>query len=264
VPAHNAPLDAAQEARIKPDYAGFRARNRQMLAAFGSEQPRGLSNALQTDPAERQRCFNERWRIGGLTFNGACADLMLDERANGLAADYVRARIREQVCDPMVAERLMPRQPIGCKRLCVDTGYYQSFNRPNVRLVDIADGGIERITPQGLRAAGEDFRLDSLVYATGFDAMTGSLDRIQIRGRGGCMLRELWRAGPCTYLGLGVAGMPNLFLITGPGSPSVLTNMWCRSNSMCSGSARAWRTCARAGCAASRPTKRHKPPGCSM
>jgi cation diffusion facilitator CzcD-associated flavoprotein CzcO len=114
---------------------------------------------------------------------------------------------------------------IGCKRLCVDTDYYATFNRPNVRLVDIAERGIERITPEGVHANGERFDLDALVFATGFDAMTGTLLRIDIRGRGGRSLREAWAAGPRTYLGLAVPGFPNLFTITGPGSPSVLTNM---------------------------------------
>jgi cyclohexanone monooxygenase len=124
-----------------------------------------------------------------------------------------------------VADLLSPTQVIGCKRLCVDTGYYETFNRPDVRLVDISDGGIEAITPAGVRAHGEDHEVDAIVFATGFDAMTGALARIRFEGVGGRTLTEAWAEGPKTYLGLAVAGFPNLFLVTGPGSPSVLTNM---------------------------------------
>ena len=144
VPAWNAALAPDHEARIKADYAGFRARNSQMLAAFGSEVPRGVDSALAASTTELQRRFDERWGQGGLTFSGAFGDLILDLDANTLAADYVRGQIRAQVHDPEVAERLSPRQPIGCKRLCVDSDYYATYNRPNVRLVDISTTPIER------------------------------------------------------------------------------------------------------------------------
>ncbi len=126
----------------------------------------------------------------------------------------------------------MPKNIIGCKRLCVDTGYWATFNRPNVTLVDISDEPIERITANGLRAKGEDYAFDCLVLATGFDAMTGALLKVDFRGRGGVTLKERWNEGPKTYLGLTVVDFPNLFMITGPGSPSVLTNMLPRSSSM--------------------------------
>ncbi len=127
--------------------------------------------------------------------------------------------------DQTLADKLVPDYLIGCKRLVIDTGYYDTFNRPNVELVDISSGPIERITETGLRAAGRDFEVDAIVMATGFDAMTGALARIDIRGREGRSLREKWSEGPRTYLGLMSAGFPNLFMITGPGSPSVFTNM---------------------------------------
>ena len=120
---------------------------------------------------------------------------------------------------------LTPRNIIGCKRLCVDTGYWATFNRPNVTLVDIRDQPIERILPDGVRARGKDWKFDCLVLATGFDAMTGALLKIDFWGRSGVRLKEKWSEGPRTYLGLTVVGFPNLFTITGPGSPSVLTNM---------------------------------------
>jgi cyclohexanone monooxygenase len=225
VPAVNAPLDRAYEARIKADYAGFRARNSQMLGAFGADFPRREDSALLADAAELQRRFDERWKHGGLVFTGAFGDLMLDERANRLAADYVRRRIRQRVHDPALAERLSPSQPIGCKRLCLDSGYYETYNRANVELIDIGATPIERIGADALHVGSRRIQIDTLVLATGFDAMTGALLKIDIRGRDAFSLRDKWRAGPSNYLGLGVAGFPNLFTITGPGSPSVLTNM---------------------------------------
>ncbi|MBL8386493.1 MAG: NAD(P)/FAD-dependent oxidoreductase [Burkholderiales bacterium] len=225
VPAHNAPLDPAYEARVKADYAGFRRRNERMPAAFGANLDANDASALEATPAERQRRFDERWRAGGLGFTRAFGDIVLDARANALAAAYVRDKIRALVRDAATAALLSPSQPVACKRLCVDTGYYETFNLPHVRLVDIAATGIEAVTPRGVRAAGREFALDALVFATGFDAMTGTLLRMDIRGRGGLPLAEKWRAGPLNYLGLMVAGFPNLFTITGPGSPSVLTNM---------------------------------------
>jgi cyclohexanone monooxygenase len=145
--------------------------------------------------------------------------------ANETAADFVRAKIRETVRDPKVAELLSPKTVIGCKRLCVDTGYFETFNKPTVELVDVSETPISEITPHGLRVGDRDFEVDAIVFATGFDAMTGALLGIDIRGRGGRSLREAWEAGPRTYLGLGTVGFPNFFTISGPGSPSVLTNM---------------------------------------
>jgi cyclohexanone monooxygenase len=225
VPAHNAPLDPVYEARIKADYANFRARNNLQINAFGSNLPRSSIPASDMTPEERDAAFETRWQYGGLFFLGALGDLLLEKEANDMAAEFVREKIRGIVRDPEVARLLSPKQVIGCKRLCVDSGYYATFNRPNVRLVDISQDGIDEITPAGVRVNGTSFELDALVFATGFDAMTGTLLKIDIRGRGGRTLREAWRAGPRTYLGLSVAGFPNFFTITGPGSPSVLTNM---------------------------------------
>jgi cyclohexanone monooxygenase len=225
VPARNAPLDPEYEARIKAGYKAFRERNRKMQNAFGSMMARNESSALAATPEERERAFAERWACGGLVFLGAYGDLMLNKEANDFAAEFVRARIAETVHDPETARKLMPRQIIGCKRLCIDTGYYETFNRPNVRLVDVSEAPIEAITPKGVRTGGREYEVDCLVFATGFDAMTGSLLKVDIRGRGGLALRDKWEAGPRTWLGLGIAGFPNLFTVSGPGSPSVLTNM---------------------------------------
>jgi len=225
VPARNGPLDAQYEARIKADYAGFRARNRRLPNAFGSSFPRNEGSALAVGAADRERAYETRWQRGGLGFLGAFGDLILDQKANATAAEFVRGKIGEVVRDPATARLLMPQQTIGCKRMCVDSGYYQAFNKASVHLVDISRSGIERITPRGLKAGGKEYELDRIVFATGFDAMTGPLLRMDIRGRGGHALKDKWHAGPRSYLGLGIAGFPNLFVITGPGSPSVLTNM---------------------------------------
>ena len=225
VPARNQPLDPDYVARTKADYHAFRDRNRAMPNAFGSNMPRNESPAASASPEERQRAFEARWAVGGLTLLGAYGDLLLNAEANETAAEFVRGKIRETVKDPAVAELLTPRQVIGCKRLCIDTGYYETFNLPHVHLVDVSKHPIEAITPSGVLTGGREYAVDAIVYATGFDAMTGSLLRIDIRGRGGQTLSDKWAAGPRTYLGLGVAGFPNLFTVSGPGSPSVLTNM---------------------------------------
>jgi len=150
----------------------------------------------------------------------------VDEQANETAAEFFRNKIRSIVRDPKVAEMLAPRDyPMGTKRMCVDTNYYATFNRDNVTLIDLRRTPIETITHNGLRTAEREYALDAIVFAIGFDAMTGTLSRIDIRGRGGQTLGEKWQAGPRTYLGIAVAGFPNLFTITGPGSPSVLSNM---------------------------------------
>ena len=223
IPAHNRPLDPAELEAVKADYPTMRAQQRASGAGFAGTPPDAAT--LSVDEDTRTKIFEERWEQGGLTFLGAFTDIIIDPQANETAADFVRDKIRSVVADPDVAAQLTPTQVIGCKRLCIDSGYYETFNLPHVRLVDISESPIEAITPRGIKAAGEEFDLDAIVFATGFDAMTGALMRIDITGRDGLTLREAWREGPRTYLGLGTPGFPNLFTITGPGSPSVLTNM---------------------------------------
>jgi len=225
VPAHNGPLDAEREARIKGDYAAFRARNRRMRAGFGSELSPHPKPTLEVSAPEREALFEQRWAIGGFSLLGAFVDTLTDMRANELCAEFVRGKIRSIVRDPAVAERLCPTHPIGCKRLCVDTGYYDTYNRSNVTLVDVSQHPIERITPDGLVTDGRDHHFDTLVLATGFDAFTGPLTRIDLRGRGGLHIRDKWRGGPLNYLGLTVAGFPNLFNLVGPGSTSAFTSV---------------------------------------
>jgi cyclohexanone monooxygenase len=223
IPAHNGPIDPQFLREVMDDYAGFRARNAAL--PFGANFPLNDAMALEVTPEDRERQFEARWERGGLGFITAYGDLLLNRDANDTAADFVRRKIRTLVRDPAVAERLSPKQVLGCKRLCVDTGYYATFNRPNVTLVDVSETPIEAITPRGLKVNGVEHEVDCIVYATGYDAMTGALASIDIRGSGGRSLREKWAAGPRTYLGIGTAGFPNLFIITGPGSPSVLSNM---------------------------------------
>ena len=225
IPSRNAPLDPGYEAEIKAEYPAFRERNSQMMGAFGARIQVPDRPALGATPEEHRQAFDKAWERGGLGFQRSFNDLMIDSRANEIAKAYVHERIRGLVNDPATADLLCPTQVLGCKRMCVDSGYFDTFNLPHVKLVDIRPKGIEAITPTGVRAAGQDFDLDVIVYATGFDAMTGSLLKVDIRGRDGLRLADAWSAGPRTYLGLNVAGFPNLFTISGPGSPSVLTNM---------------------------------------
>jgi len=224
VPAHNAPLNPDKVAAVKANYGTFRqiAQSRITCVVFDLPRPSALLDA----PTEREAEFERRWQIGGLGFMGAYGDLLRNQTSNQYAADFVRSKIRQIVNDPETAKKLSPDNEIGCKRLCVDTGYYTTYNRSNVHLIDLRDTPIRKIMTTGIDLEGTDLiEVDAIVFATGFDAMTGTLTRIDIRGRGGLALREVWEAGPRTYLGLSVAGFPNLFIITGPGSPSVLTNM---------------------------------------
>jgi cyclohexanone monooxygenase len=224
-PARNGPLDAQLEARVKADYAGFRARNRRMHGGFGCLLPPNPVSALAVSPEEREAAFEQRWQIGGFALLGAFNDLLLNPQSNELAAQFVRGKIRATVTDPETAQRLSPTHTLGCKRLCVDSGYYETFNRPNVRLVDVSTQPIERFDARGLLSGGRHHDFDALVLATGFDAMTGTMLRLDLRGRGGLRIQDKWRSGPLNYLGLGLAGFPNLFNIAGPGSTSAFTNV---------------------------------------
>ena len=182
--------------------------------------------ALDDGDNERRAKFESRWTKGGLTFMGVYNNLALDQAANDTAADFVRDKIAEIVADPQTARLLQPNNhPIGSKRICIDTDYFATFNRPNVTLVDIKSDPIQEILPHAVRTSAKEIEVDALVLATGFDAMTGSVAKIDIRGRNGQTLNQKWAEGPKTYLGLMSAGFPNLFIITGPGSPSVLSNM---------------------------------------
>src|SRR6185437_12631140 len=195
---------------------------------FGQEHYFIPKSALEATPEEREREFDRMWDAGGFAFwLGNYQDMFFSAESNRLCADYIERKIRKTVKDPVVAEKLIPKgYAYGTKRQPLDTNYYETFNKDNVLLVDAnSDGGIEEITEKGIRAGGKEHELDIIVFATGFDAMTGALTALNLKGRGGRMLGRQWADGPHTYLGISVAGFPNLFTITGPQSPSVLSNM---------------------------------------
>jgi cyclohexanone monooxygenase len=224
VPAQNAPLSPEVAQDWKANRAAYRHRDR--TSPFGINIGLSTKAAMEVTPEEREREYEERWRRGGVGLIGSFADLIIKKEANDTASEFVRSKIRGIVRDPAVAETLLPRSyPIATKRLCVDTGYFATFNRDNVTLVDARATPIEEITPTGVRSSDAEYTVDSIVFATGFDAMTGALCNIEIRGRAGATLKQKWSEGTRTYLGIMVAGFPNLFTITGPGSPSVLSNM---------------------------------------
>ena len=225
VPARNAPMDQAYERSWKDNYAELRQRARDDTTS-GTVYEKSTRKAHEVPPNERQSEYDRRWATGGVNFMHSFSDLMLDARSNATAAEFVRGQIRATVRKADVADLLTPKDhPIGSKRICVDTDYFSTYNRDNVTLVDLRKSAIERITPTGLKTQGAHYELDSIVFATGYDAMTGALLKIDIRGRAGQPLAQAWAHGPRTYLGLMVAGFPNLFTVTGPGSPSVLANM---------------------------------------
>jgi cyclohexanone monooxygenase len=223
VPAWNQKMDPEYERCIKEDYPAFRAKAR--ARPVGIYFPFNLKPALEATPEEREEQYEEFWRRGGLPFLGAFGDLLFEKDANETAAVFARQKIHDVVDDPEIANLLSPDNILGCKRLCVDTGYFQTFNQSHVKLVDVSEKPIERLTETGIVTGGVEHELDAVVLATGFAAMTGSFDKIKIIGRDGLPLTKKWEAGPRTYLGLSTVGFPNFFMITGPGSPSVLANM---------------------------------------
>jgi cyclohexanone monooxygenase len=225
IPARNAPLTPEERDAFRKNYPEIRRFARE-VARNGIYTEMPDCGALDEGDNERRAKYESRWQRGGLTFMSVYNDLALNKAANDTAADFVREKIADIVEDRQIAKMLQPdTHPIGTKRICVDTDYFATFNRANVSLVDIRSNPIEEILPNGVRTGAKDYELDALVLATGFDAMTGSVARIEIRGRNSQTLNEKWAEGPRTYLGLMSAGFPNLFIITGPGSPSVLSNM---------------------------------------
>lgn len=225
IPARNRKADPVEVDAVKADYANFRAFNRQAPAAIRGTMPGRLDPALEVPEDERNVELIKRWEHGGFAFMGAFSDIGLNKDANDIAAEFVRERIRETVHNPDVANLLSPNNVIGCKRICLDTEYFETYNLPHVKLVDINSNAIRRLVANGIETQEELFEFDAVVFATGFDAMTGTLLRIDIRGCNGQTLQDKWSEGPKTYLGLTTSNFPNLFMISGPGSPSVLTNM---------------------------------------
>jgi cation diffusion facilitator CzcD-associated flavoprotein CzcO len=225
MPAGNRPLDPDEIAAMKARYREHREAARQ--SGFGVPVEEPTKSALEATPEEREVAYQKGWDSGNLVgmllaFN----DLLYNKEANDTAAEFIRNKIRSIVKDPQTAEDLCPfDHPMGTKRPCLDTGYYETFNRDNVTLVNLRREPIEQITPTGIRTSDREFEFDAIVFATGFDAMTGALVAVDIQGRDGLTLKEKWADGTRTYLGLTVAGFPNFFTITGPASPSVFSNM---------------------------------------
>jgi cyclohexanone monooxygenase len=225
VPAHNGPLDPSVKQNWLSDREANRLAQRQSRAGFLSSNPRE-ELATQVGDNERRQVFEDRWAMGGFAVQSGFADLSIDPVANAMIAEFAADKIREAVHDPKVADKLIPKDyPFGTKRLCVDTGYYPVFNEAHVHLIDLRESPLVTITKTGVKTTAQEFDVDAIVFAIGFDAMTGALSRIDIRGRHGVQLKDAWAEGPKSYLGLMVAGFPNFFTITGPGSPSVLSNM---------------------------------------
>lgn len=231
LPARNAPMEDERERRHKADYRARRIAAYDTPFAIGGH-PKPTRSALEVSDEERNRAYESKWQEGGsISYLYAYTDLLVNKQSNDTASEFVRNKIRATVKDKRTAELLAPKDhPIGTKRLCLDTNYYETYNRPNVSLVDVRSDPIAEITETGLRTqGGQSFELDAIVFATGFDAMTGALREIDIRatdGKGGeVSLRDHWAGGPLTYLGLMVAGFPNMFIVTGPGSPGVKTQM---------------------------------------
>ena len=224
VPARNAPLTAEFRQYIKEHPGEIRVATHETINGMAFKiEPR---LAVETPPKEREKIYEAAWERGGLQFRAAFQDMMIDKRANDTAADFVKRKIRSIVKDPKTAAILSDiDHPYAAKRPPIDSNYFETYNRRNVTLVDLRQAPIDRITRAGICTTEAEYPVDIIVFATGFDAMTGPMLRMDIRGRGGVALKDVWEAGPRNYLGLQVAGFPNLFTITGAGSPSVLCNM---------------------------------------
>ncbi|ALO13274.1 Phenylacetone monooxygenase [Streptomyces venezuelae] len=225
IPAGNAPLDEETRGRQKAGYAERRRLSR--LSGGGSPHTGHPSRTFEVSEEERRAAFEERWELGGVLYSKTFPDQLTDRAANDAARAFWEEKVRALVDDPVSADLLVPTDhPIGTKRIVTDSHYYETFNRDDVRLVSLRGNAIERVDGGGvLLADGTRVELDAIVFATGFDAMTGAIDRIDVRGRGGRRLKDVWSEGPRTYLGLGTDGFPNLFNLTGPGSPSVMANV---------------------------------------
>ena len=226
VPARHGTVDRKFiEEQIKPNYEAIL--NKARWSASGFPIDRDERSALEVTEAERLESFEAGWAEGGIRFLGTSfKDISMDRRANDTMSEFIRNKIREMVKDPETVEKLLPTDhPFGSKRPLIDTNYFDTYNRENVELIDIRHSPIQEITPKGIRTEDQEFEFDMIVFATGFDAMTGTYFKMDIRGRNGLSLKEKWSEGPKTYLGLQTVGFPNMFMITGPGSPSVLSNM---------------------------------------
>ena len=224
-PLHNSPIDPADQARIKARYPEIFETCRNSFGCFIHDaDPR---NALEVSSEEREAFFEQRYREPGFgIWMGNFRDVLINRDANATITDFMRRKIRERVRDPKIAEKLIPtNHGFGTRRVPLESGYYEVFNQDNVRLVDLRETPIERITPAGVRTTGAEHAVDMIVYATGFDAITGAFDRIEFRGIAGRRLRDKWAEGPRTYLGLQIEGFPNLFTLVGPHNAATFCNI---------------------------------------
>ncbi|WP_062907983.1 flavin-containing monooxygenase [Mycobacterium avium] len=224
VPAGNRPLSDSDRAEVKAHYA--ERRRISWRSGGGSPHVAHPKLTMEATPEERREAFEKRWELGGVLFSKTFADQMIDPVANEEARKFYEEKVRAVIDDPVLADLLIPNDhPIGTKRICTDSNYFQTFNRPNVKLISVRKTPIMSIDATGINTTDAHYDLDAIVLATGFDAMTGALAKIDIVGRDGRRLSDDWSGGPRTYLGLGVDGFPNLFLVSGPGAPAVLANM---------------------------------------
>jgi len=224
IPAWNRPLSIEEQDAWKVSYAEHRQRARNTRSGILYDY--STRATTEVSKQDRDAEYERRWAKGGANFTHAFTDIFTNRESNELAAEFVRNKIRSIVKDPAVADRLTPKDhAIGTKRICVDTDYYSTFNNTNVKLVDIRATPLQEIKPNGIQTSDALFDLDCIVFATGYDAVTGALERLNIQGEAGQSLKDEWTTGPRTYLGLMTVGFPNLFFITGPGSPSILTNV---------------------------------------
>ncbi|HEY2870819.1 MAG TPA: NAD(P)/FAD-dependent oxidoreductase [Reyranella sp.] len=227
LPARNEPMPEEKERQHKAEYPERRRAAYDTPFAIAG-YPKPTKSALEAAEEERNKAFEAKWQEGGsISYLYSYTDLLVNKASNDIASEFVRNKIRSMVTDQKTAELLAPKDhPIGTKRLCLDTNYYETYNRQNVSLVGVRSDPIDAITATGLKLkSGAAFELDAIVFATGFDAMTGALNEIDVRTTDGAVLRSHWEGGPLTYLGLMIAGFPNMFVVTGPGSPGVKTQM---------------------------------------
>lgn len=224
LPARNRPLHPGEQEEMKARYREYRKEQRE--SGFGVPTRAATKSALEVSDEERTATYEEAWESGSLVnLLAAFTDSAVNQEANDTAKRFVHNKIRQIVKDPQTAADLCPEYPVGTKRPCLDTGYYETYNKESVHLVNLQRTPLVEVTEKGIRTSEHEYEVDAIVYATGFDAMTGALTSVDIRGRDGLSIKDAWSAGPRSYLGIGAAGFPNLFTITGPGSPSVLSNM---------------------------------------
>lgn len=225
LPMRNVVLDDEYIAEVKRHYSGLREAAR--VSRLGGMRPVTTRAFFSVPHVQRQQLMEDAWNEGGLAFLGTFSDLLVNEEANEQVAEFVRSKLETVVDDPVVAELLKPRgYPIFARRPCLDTYYYEAYNKPNVHLVDCISEPVERLTLEGLKTEKQTYELDILIFATGYDSLSGAMMAFDIIGRDGVQLREKWAQGPVSYMGLVMQDFPNLFSICGPNGPSALANIF--------------------------------------